>query len=170
DASHDSEADQNIPRCQQGTRVGILKQITAWENDVNSETIFWLYGPAGTGKSTIARSLAHFLADTGQLGASYFFKRAETNRNGTALFFPTIANQLIKTIPRFRTYLGKSLEKLENTKIEKKALEEQFKTLIQSPLSEILPDESGILTRVIVIDALDECEQPDHISQFLSLF
>ena len=169
-APYDSEADQDIPLCHQGTRVSILNHITTWANDITSETIFWVYGPAGTGKSTITRSLAHSLANNGQLGASYFFKRGEEDRNGTAKFFPTIANQLITTIPMFKTYLRQSLEKLGKAKIEKKALEEQFKTLLLTPLSRMLPDKSGILTRVIVIDALDECEQDNHISRLLSLF
>jgi hypothetical protein len=48
-------------------------------------------------------------------------------------------------------------------------LEEQFKTLILTPLSEIVPGTSGILTRIIVVDALDECEEYNHVSQILSL-
>ncbi|PMD60182.1 uncharacterized protein K444DRAFT_528610 [Hyaloscypha bicolor E] len=43
-----------------------------------SETIFWLHGPAGTGKSAISRTIARNFAKTGQLGASYFFKRPGT--------------------------------------------------------------------------------------------
>ncbi|KAF4636457.1 hypothetical protein G7Y89_g1629 [Cudoniella acicularis] len=157
-ALYNSEADQHIPMCQTGTRVGILNRITAWANDVESETVFWVFGPAGTGKSTITRTLAHSLADTRQLGASYFFKRGEEGRNDTARFFPTIASQLVDTIPPFKKCLRKSLQKLGNAKVEKKALGEQFKTLILTPLSEIPPHASGILTKIIVIDALDECE------------
>ena len=168
-ALHDSQANHNIRLCQQGTRVGILNRITAWINNNTSETIFWLYGPAGTGKSTISRTLANDLSHTGQLGASYFFKRGEKDRSGTAQFFPTIANQLINTIPAFKTHLRKSLETLGNAKVENKSLEKQFNTTILTPLS-MLPDESGILTRVIVVDALDECESDDHIAAILGLF
>jgi hypothetical protein len=168
-ALHDSAADQDIPLCQRGTRVAILNRINAWADAAESETIFWVSGPAGTGKSTISRSLARSLADTGKLGATYFFKRGEEGRNGTALIFPTIANQLINQIPMFRTCLRKSLEKLGNAKVENKALEEQFKTLLQIPLSELFPDKSGTLTRVIIIDALDECERYDHVSRILTL-
>ena len=168
-APYNSAADEDIPLCHQGTRSGILKYITTWANDNTSETIFWLYGPAGTGKSTITRSLADSLAHDSQLAASYFFKRGEEDRNGTALFFPTIASQLIGTMPKFRAFLRKSLENLEKTKVENMALKEQFKRLILTPLSEMPTDKSGILTGVIIVDALDECEQYNRIPKILSL-
>ncbi len=168
-ALYNSEANQEILLCQQGTRIGILKHITTWANDITRETIFWLYGPAGTGKSTIASSFVRSLVHTHQLGASYFFKRGEKDRNGTAGFSPTIASQLISTIPDFKNYLKPSLDKIGNARIEKLALEEHFKTLILAPLSEMPQDKSGILTRVIVVDALDECERYDHIPRLLNL-
>jgi NACHT domain len=171
-ALYNSAADEDIPLCHQGTRSAILKYITTWANDTTSETIFWLYGPAGTGKSTITRSLADSLTRDSQLGASYFFKRGEEDRNGTTLFFPTIASQLIGTIPKFRVLLRKSLENLGKTKVENMALKEQFKRLILTPLSEMPTDKSGIPTGVIIVDALDECEQYeqyDRIFKILSL-
>ena len=146
-----------------------MNHITAWANDITRETLYWLYGPAGTGKSTIAASFIRLLVATDQLGATYLFKRGDKDRNDTALFFPTIASQLILTIPSFRIHLKRSLEKIGNTKIEKKALEEQFKTLILAPLSEVLPDKSEMLTKVIVVDALDECERYGHIPRILNL-
>ncbi|XTI89098.1 WD40-repeat-containing domain protein [Cenococcum geophilum] len=158
-ALYNSAEDQHIQPCQQGTRVSIRNQITAWANDISRETLFWVYGPAGTGKSTISRSIAQSLADTGLLGASYFFRRGKEGRNSASRFFPTIASQLIATVPTFKRSLRESLEKPGNTELETKALGEQFKTLILTPLSQVFTDTSQpILNRVIVIDALDECE------------
>lgn len=163
-ALYSSAEDQHIQPCQQGTRVSIRNQIMAWANDINRETLFWVYGPAGTGKSTISRSIAQSLADTGLLGASYFFKREKEGRNSASRFFPTIASQLIATVPTFKRSLRESLEKPGNIGLETKALREQFKTLILTPLSQVFTDASQpILNRVIVIDALDECEDGGDI-------
>lgn len=168
-ALYDSAEDQDIPLCQEGTGVAIRKQIADWATNLNAETILWLSGPAGTGKSTISRTLAHEFARGHQLGASYFFRRGDEARNDTALFFPTIANQLVHAVPAFRAHLTESLNHLGNVRVEKKALEEQFKTLLQTPLSKMHLDDSVIPTKVIAIDALDECERYDHISRVLHL-
>jgi hypothetical protein len=62
--------------------------------------------------------------------------------------------------------LRKSLEGLENDVIESRALQDQFQILLRGPLSQMRPD-ADIPTWVIIIDALDECEQPEHICRIL---
>lgn len=136
---------------------------------MESETIFWVHGPAGTGKSTISRTVARDFKANCHLAASYFFKRGEKGRNDTSLFFPTIASELAKTIPGFRSRLSMSLESLGDDNVENKALEEQFETLILTPLSTISHNISGVSTKVIVIDALDECERYNDIPLICSL-
>jgi adenylylsulfate kinase-like enzyme len=65
DARYGSADVQDNPKCQANTRLGIRSKITEWANDDTTETLLWLVGPAGTGKSTIARTLADFFADNG---------------------------------------------------------------------------------------------------------
>ena len=144
----------------EGTRASILEKIKEWVDDTCSETFFWLYGPAGIGKSTIARAVAYGLAEKGQLGASYFFNE-NLGWKRSNLFFPTIASKLMYSIPGFAECLKASLTKYGNPKtesaeIDTKAPEEQFKRLIQAPLSKIARNSPEILTRIILIDALDE--------------
>ena len=45
----------------EGTREELLKEIIGWINSAEEDTrpIFWLPGPAGTGKSSIAHTIAH---------------------------------------------------------------------------------------------------------------
>ncbi|KAJ5194740.1 NACHT and WD40 domain protein [Penicillium cinerascens] len=50
---------------------------------------------AGTGKSTISRTVAKSLKDTNHLGANFFFKRGEGDRGNAKKFFPTIIKQLM---------------------------------------------------------------------------
>ena len=46
--------------CTNGTRVKILEDITKWANDrlLASPRVFWLTGQAGSGKTTIAYTIA----------------------------------------------------------------------------------------------------------------
>ncbi|KAK7402748.1 hypothetical protein QQX98_011505 [Neonectria punicea] len=141
----------------------------SWANDTAAEGIFWLYAPAGTGKPTLARSLVDDFRAANNLAAAYFFRRGDVMRNDTARIFPTIASQLMETIPHFQRFLRESL-KTSNGTLEAKSLEDQFKILIQAPLSKLLPFKPESCIYVIVIDALDECNKPENIARLLKLF
>ena len=104
------------------------------------------------------------------MAASYFFKRGDEGRNDATRLFPTIASQLADKIPSFKACLKQSLGGLGKDAILKRALEFQFKTLISNPLGNATASEPGNRTWIIVVDALDECEQPGHVSQILNLF
>ncbi|KAF4416821.1 hypothetical protein CFRS1_v003696 [Colletotrichum fructicola] len=134
----------------------------------SGEPFFWLVGPAGTGKSTIARTVADYLAKKERLAGGYFFKRGEQGRNDTTRLFPTLAAQLTDATPPFKSCLRKSLAGLERDAVEKKGLEAQFDQLLWRPLADLSLDPSR-LTKVIIIDALDECERPGHLRQVLNL-
>ena len=93
-AVYDSLLDRHQPKCLEGTRVDILHQIQDWVKNPSDKYLFWLNGMAGTGKSTISRTIARKFKANGQLGASFFFKRGEYDRGNGAMFFTTIAVQL----------------------------------------------------------------------------
>ncbi len=62
--------------CAEGTREGVLLAIQNWatSEDEGQEHIFCLNGLAGTGKSTIATTIAKWARDEeGILGGSFFF-------------------------------------------------------------------------------------------------
>ncbi|KAJ2901564.1 hypothetical protein MKZ38_001697 [Zalerion maritima] len=65
----------------------------------HAETIFWLSGMAGTGKSTISRTVARAFSGKQRLGGSFFFKRGDGDRGKAAKFFTTIAAQLVLDDP-----------------------------------------------------------------------
>jgi hypothetical protein len=129
-AAFDSRAEEHNARCHPDTRVDLLEQIQAWASDPNGECIFWLNGGAGTGKSTISRTVASRFREQGVLGASFFFKRGESDRGNATLFFTTIASQLAESgIQLVREALNSNLAPAS------KALREQFEKLILQPLS-----------------------------------
>jgi hypothetical protein len=133
--------------------------------DRNSKPIFWLRGAAGTGKSTIARTVARTFAGQQQLGASFFFKRGERERGNAKRFFTTIATQLAVRVPEIRPQITKAID--ADPDISEKALQNQFERLILQPLSEVGSLPKTVL--IVVIDALDECAQDSDIRAILQL-
>ncbi|KAK4096065.1 hypothetical protein N658DRAFT_501994 [Parathielavia hyrcaniae] len=94
DAAFDSNAEEHNAQCHPDTRTELLGQIKEWANDSQAESIFWLNGMAGTGKSTISRTVAQSFKDQNLLGASFFFKRGEGDRGKATLFFPPLPASL----------------------------------------------------------------------------
>lgn len=112
---------------------------------------------AGTGKSTISRTVAESFMKDGKLGASFFFKRSEADRSHVTMLFTTICAQLLVKIPAFTPYIETAIN--TDPYISDKSMGEQFEKLICQPLSEIRRYSQQISKLVVIIDALDECAQ-----------
>jgi len=165
---------QNDPRpeCLQGTRVEILRQIQDWGEDCSGKYIFWLSSIAGTGKSTIAHTVAHRFSERGLLGASFFFSRDREDLRSAAKLFTTLAVQLAEALPGFKAHVCDAITKYGD--IGEQALRDQWRRLILEPLrmlEENLPPLSSLVpsSLVVVIDALDECEGGWDIQEILGL-
>ncbi|KAI9035569.1 uncharacterized protein KD926_003229 [Aspergillus affinis] len=159
--------DQHEDECLPGTREELLRNIDEWAISPESKCIFWLNGSAGTGKSTISRTVAKSFGKRGLLGASFFFKRGEGDRSNATRFFPTITRQLFIQIPEIQPVTMHVLK--DDLRISAKSLKEQFDKLVLQPLLSF--EESNFPTRtvVITIDALDECENDNDIHVILQL-
>ena len=124
-----------------------------------------LDGLAGIGKSTVARTVAEE-ADSGRsLGASFFFSRSEDDRKSAKLLFSTIAFQLSRYSQEIALRIGEALEHKPDA--NGKQLQAQLQDLIIQPLRSC--EQSSKSTILIVIDALDECDERDA-ERLLSLF
>jgi len=122
---------------------------------------------AGTGKSTISRTIAQSFAEKEDLGASFFFKRGERDRGNAALLFTTIAADLAAKEPALAAYIQAAID--ANPAVTSKALKEQFEKLILQPLGNLEIAPNKIKKIVLVIDALDECERDDDIRAIIYL-
>jgi hypothetical protein len=122
---------------------------------------------AGTGKSTISHTVAQNFADKGDLGASFFFKRGEGDRGHAGLFIATIATQLVQKIPSLAPQVQNAIE--ADPKISRKALKQQFETLVLQPLGKIPTGPQKPSRIVIVIDALDECDREEDVRIIIRL-
>lgn len=154
-APYDSYENQHGEKCLPGTRHDLLHQIIGWA-ETSDKCIFWLNGMAGTGKSTISRTVAESLKDKGLLGASFFFKKGEADRGNARRFISTIARQLMASHPHLASGMLGAIR--NDARLSSKALHQQFDKLLLQPLSE---GEQYETTSVVVIDALDECEDGD---------
>jgi hypothetical protein len=128
--------------------------------------IFWLRGWAGTGKSTIALTIAREYHSKDCLGASFFFSRGETDVSRAGMLVTSIAVQLAQWSKALRDLIHEAI--LNNAEIVSKSLRHQWKKLIIEPLSKL---EGGLVRKplVIVIDALDECDGEKDIQRVIQL-
>ena len=95
----------NRQGCLRGTRETVLEEIESWTKDFKRSPVFWLNGLAGTGKSTIAQTVAECIFAGGHLGASFFCSRDFEDRSDLHSIFPTLAFQLAHKYPHFRSHL-----------------------------------------------------------------
>jgi len=138
-----------------------LEEIESWSKDSNMSPIYWLNGLAGTGKSTIAQTIAERVFADGRLGASFFCSRDFKDRRNLRYIFPTLAFQLAHKYSEFRSLLVPLLE--SNPDVVHDSLYNQMEMLIVEPLG------SSNTSTVIVIDALDECVDEEPQSAILSV-
>jgi hypothetical protein len=114
----------NRKDCLPKTRSGVIKFITDWITDESSDrkSVLWLYGLAGSGKSTLSTTIARIMRDLQRLGGFFFFDRDVPERNAATLI-RTLAYQLTL----FDVHIGeKMLEILKsNPRITERPLDFQ---------------------------------------------
>ncbi|EKM60085.1 uncharacterized protein PHACADRAFT_58877, partial [Phanerochaete carnosa HHB-10118-sp] len=123
----------------------------------------WLNGAPGTGKTTISYTAAKRWHDRGILGASFFCSRSGADCSKPSMIFTTIAYRLGLFYEPYKDRVMEILMKdpdLVNSQISR-----QFEELILRPLA-LFRDKFPPC--VVVIDALDECRQPQVTSTILS--
>jgi len=120
-----------------------------------------LNGLAGTGKTTIAQTIAERVFAGGQLGASFFCSRDFEDRSNLQYIFPTLAVQLARKYPEVRSIIVPLVQ--SDPGITQESLYNQMNKLIVRPLRE------SAISTVIIIDALDECEDHEPASAVLSV-
>ncbi|KAK7028067.1 hypothetical protein VNI00_015018 [Paramarasmius palmivorus] len=159
-AGYDSGVRSPPPRCHEGTRTKIQESILDWvqSGDPNNEPLCWLSGPAGVGKSAIAQTIAEKTSE-GNLIASFFFWRGDSQRNNPSKLFLVIAYGLALKYPELRCFIGQVIK--ETPSVLKASIDIKLQKLIIEPLLQLTTND---LDGLIIIDALDECsgEKEQH--------
>ncbi|KAI1215177.1 vegetative incompatibility protein HET-E-1 [Annulohypoxylon truncatum] len=156
EAAFNSRHNQHEPTCLPNTRTELLQEIERWLESPDERCIFWLNGIAGTGKSTVARTVARTHYNRGDLGANFFFSRGGGDLSNANKLVTTLSRQLASRFPLARRYICEAVNEEED--IMNLSLKDQWQRLIINPLSKLHSDYPPRSTVLIVIDALDECE------------
>ncbi|CAE6492603.1 unnamed protein product [Rhizoctonia solani] len=166
-AWYDSNAGTELKRrgCTPGTRVDVLANLLDWVGNNSEGGVYWLNGMAGTGKTTIAYSVCKELAGEGKLAASFFCSRLRGECRDVNLIIPSIAYQLAQRSPSFQSALSAIIK--NDPDVHHRELNAQFKALIEEPLLSAQPRAPQGL--VVVVDALDECENKESTRSILDV-
>jgi hypothetical protein len=170
--------DKKRVSCTPDTRTEVLDTIYRWFSRESLETghslpiegngqgrIFWLDGEAGSGKSTIAQTVANHFSRSGELGASFFCSRDDASCSDVGLVFLTIAYQLSLFNNSFRRRLSEAMSRDPYAQFTLPSM--QLEKLIIDPLEAAMCEEA-FPPCIVVIDALDECEDENATSTILS--
>ncbi|KAG8786749.1 hypothetical protein FRC12_016280 [Ceratobasidium sp. 428] len=149
--------------CTKDTRIDILEDLYEWACDDKSQQIYWLNGMAGTGKTTIAYSLCERLETSEKLAASFFCSRQLPTCRNANWIIPTVSYQLSRFSYPFRSVVSQVLEKIPDA--HNRPMLDQLQRLIAETLDRV---KDALPTNlVIVIDALDECDDSDSVDRML---
>ena len=163
------DEDGKLLLCFDGTRTAIIDKIMKWVDDPNSPPIFWLHGGAGTGKSTIARTIGVSAKKAGYITASFFFSGVGTaGLRDPAYVFPTLAHQLAVSHKDLTRLIGDAL--MGSSDIDHGMILDQFQTLIAAPLDAWHAQSKNAGHILVIIDAVDECQGVElgHPQQILA--
>ena len=136
------------------TRVRILSETAAWIKDPDSLQICWITGMAGTGKTSIAKTVCEQASEDAEiiLGGSFFCSRSSglVAQRDIRCVIPTLTQLLARRSVDFCEILAETI----HGGIQHQEVAAQVELLFRTPLSGL--KESSV-TILFVIDALDEC-------------
>ena len=138
--------------CVPKTRDYILGEIGSWARDFEQPSVYWLNGLAGTGKSTIALTLAKKIeGDDGGWVCKFFCSRKSEGSGKPLNIFSVLARLLAHKYTAFGLMYILAID--SNPGILDSPPRDQMNELLIEPLKK-----SGI-SAVIMIDGLDLCDK-----------
>ena len=144
----------------------LLHSIAAWVEDdsLDSPNVYWLFGPAGSGKSTIAFTIANRFdtagvgANTATLGGNFFCSRQFEETKQSRRIVRTIAYHLSLACTQFAYALSRSIP-FDSAYHD---VDSQLQNLLVKPWKasarDRAADPSSPPYHLVIIDALDELD------------
>ncbi|KAJ3529510.1 hypothetical protein NMY22_g8970 [Coprinellus aureogranulatus] len=165
EALHNSDERCDAPACFPKTRKAVQQDIMSWitngDDDDDPKKIMWLHGPAGSGKTAIAGSIAETCEDLGILAGSFFFSSyaGSGERSSKRGVVATLVYSLVQHdgLNAVRESILAAIER--DNSIFRKRLRDQCKTLLLKPFHDFRESlDSSPLPQVIILDGIDEIE------------
>jgi hypothetical protein len=143
--------------CLEGTRVQLLDDIAKWMSDTNGKTVYWLTGVAGTGKTTVAKSVVDMASKEKYLVVTFFFSHTSADRRDYRKVIPGLAYQLSRNAS-LRSHIVAAIDSDNDIATSGTAIQTKKLLLdgLRAPSS--LTDDRVL----IVLDALDECQKDSN--------
>ena len=110
------------------------------------------------------QTAAEHLKGMGSLAASFFFLRGAGIRSEFTRLITTIAYHISLSIPTSQPFIQRALQK--DPTIPSHSMQDQLRELVIEPLGQIALRTKPL---VVVLDALDECDDRKSIHQFIRL-
>ena len=119
-------------------------------------------GPAGTGKTTVAHTIAHEYDNRERLAATFFFWRKTGDRDDIRKLAATLAQQIAKRIPSAKKRMEETLM------LNDSSMDPLSNLSLQAQLSKLLvPNLNPTAPNLVIIDGLDECSSRDGVCQLI---
>lgn len=146
--------------CLPGTRKELLDIVMDWAKSLGIEkleTLFWIFGLAGSGKSAIASTICELLRQNGLLAGSFNCKRDIPEQREAGNILSTLAYNLAIVHKPYRDVVLKVLK--SEPAIASADMSLQLRLLFTEPIIQLDKRDHFDKTSpcVFVIDALDEC-------------
>ncbi|KAI8812784.1 hypothetical protein BJ742DRAFT_552999 [Cladochytrium replicatum] len=167
DAEMQSEKERLMDSHLKGTRTWLLDWVMQFVNDETiHERVLWIQGSPGVGKSVMAAYVADELQKRAQLGAMFFLKHDDQERNDPRMLLQTLSFSLAC----WNSSYGRQLLAVQkrDPDIINQAVPQLFKELILQPLLAISSTNPKHV--VLIIDALDECGDFGNRGDILNIF
>ncbi|TFK72834.1 WD40 repeat-like protein [Pluteus cervinus] len=140
--------------CADDTCTDVLEALDTWAK-TKVDRLFWLYGAAGMGKSTIAATFSNNLGQQRLLGGYHICSRDSTSHMSPTQLVQNLCHHLSLVYRPFGTQVAKAIVKQP---ILSTNIAELFRFLFLNPVERLKEDKlEPATTLVLVIDALDEC-------------
>ncbi|KAF8648778.1 hypothetical protein AX16_006173 [Volvariella volvacea WC 439] len=166
-AMHTGKVRADPLKCDPNTRQAVIEDIIVWiEDGERTHSILFLCGPAGIGKSAIAKTIADRLdeLDSGaKVAGSFFFFKGDPQRSNLDKFVLTIAYQLSLALEEVGVVMDEVIE--QDLQVLSADIAEQWKKLVVETVNAV----QKIPPAVIIVDGLDECGDESQQKMLLDL-